>query len=87
METKRDIIYLLFYLLLKLVLTLPVATVTVEGAFSAMKIVKNCLRNRIEDEWMNDCLLMYIEKEIFNRIDDETILQRFQNMKNRRGQL
>ncbi|XXG73537.1 hypothetical protein AAC387_Pa07g2441 [Persea americana] len=41
----------------------------------------------LPDEWMNDCLLAYIEKDIFNSIDDETIMQRFQNMKNRRGQL
>ena len=41
----------------------------------------------MEDEWMNDCLLVYIEKEIFNRIDNETIMQRFQNMKNSQGQL
>ncbi|RWR85620.1 Dimer_Tnp_hAT domain-containing protein/DUF4371 domain-containing protein [Cinnamomum micranthum f. kanehirae] len=86
-ETKRDIAYPLIYLLLKLALTLPVATATVERVFSAMKIVKNRLRNRMEDEWMNDCLLVYIEKDIFNRIDDETIMQRFQNTKSRRGQL
>ena len=86
-ETKRDIIYHLVYLLLKLVLTLPVATATVEKAFYAMKIMKNRLRNRMEDEWMNDCLLVYIEKDIFNSIVDETIMQRFQNMKSRRGQL
>ncbi|RWR82286.1 zinc finger MYM-type protein 1-like protein [Cinnamomum micranthum f. kanehirae] len=86
-ETKRDIAYPLIYLLLKLALTLPVATATVERVFSAMKIVKNRLRNRMEDEWMNDCLLVYIEKDIFNSIDDETIMQCFRNMKNRRGQL
>ncbi|RWR76195.1 zinc finger MYM-type protein 1-like protein [Cinnamomum micranthum f. kanehirae] len=86
-ETERDIAYPLIYLLLRLALTLPVATATVERVFSAMKIVKNRLHNRMEDEWMNDCLLAYIEKGIFNSIDDEAIMQRFQNMKNRRGQL
>ncbi|RWR84890.1 Dimer_Tnp_hAT domain-containing protein/DUF4371 domain-containing protein [Cinnamomum micranthum f. kanehirae] len=86
-ETERDIVYPLIYLLLKLALTLPVATATVERVFPAMKIVKNRLRNQMEDEWMNDCLLAYIEKDIFNSIDDEAIMQRFQNMKNRRGQL
>ena len=61
-ETKKDIVYPLVYLLLKLALTLPTATPTIERVFSAMKIVKNRLRNRIEDEWMNDCLLVYFEK-------------------------
>ena len=37
--------YPLVYLLVKLVLTLPVATTTVERSFSAMKYIKNELRN------------------------------------------
>ena len=81
-ETKNDIIYYLVYLLLKLALTLPIAIATVERVFSAMKILKSWLHNRMEDEWMNDCLVLYIEKNIFNSIDDETIMQCSQNMKN-----
>ena len=36
---------------------------------------------------MNDCLTVYIEKDITHRIDNESIMQRFQNMKHRRRQL
>ncbi|CAL9012428.1 unnamed protein product [Prunus brigantina] len=86
-ETKKDQIYPLVYLLLTLALILPVATASVERVFSAMNIVKNRLRNRMGDLWMNDCLVAYIEKDIFNSIDDEVVMQRFQNMKTRRGQL
>ncbi|KRH32516.1 hypothetical protein GLYMA_10G055700v4 [Glycine max] len=86
-ETGRHIVYPLVYLLLKLAMILPVATSTMERAFSAMKIVKNRLRNRLGDAWMNDCLVTYIEKDMFNKIDNERIIQRFQNMKSRRGQL
>ena len=39
------------------------------------------------DEWLNDGLLAYVEKDIFDTIDRETIMQRFQNMKPRRGKL
>ncbi|CAL8993050.1 unnamed protein product [Prunus brigantina] len=46
-ETKKDKTYPLVYLLIKLVLTLPVATASVERAFSAMNIVKNRMRNRM----------------------------------------
>ena len=77
----------LVYLLVKLALTLPVATATVERSFSIMKYVKNELRNRMGDQWMNDCLVMYIEKDVVYNIDNETIMQRFQNMKTRRRQL
>ena len=86
-ETRRHIVYPLVYLLLKLAMILPVATTTMERAFSAMKIVKNRLCNRMGDAWMNDCLVTYIEKDVFNKIGNEVIIQRFQNMKSRRGQL
>ncbi|KAJ0975429.1 hypothetical protein J5N97_017394 [Dioscorea zingiberensis] len=86
-ETKKHIVYPLVYLLVKLALILPVSTASVERVFSAMKIVKNRLRNRMGDSWMNDCLITYIEKEIFCSIDNEKILHRFQTMKTRREQL
>ena len=31
---------------------------------------------------MNDCLVTYIEKDIFQTIECEEIMQRFQDMKN-----
>ena len=83
-ETNKDVIYPLIYLLVKLVLTFSVATATVEISFSAMTYIKNELRNRMGDQWLNDCLTMYIEKDIACRIDNESIIQRFQNMKPRR---
>ena len=86
-ETKRRIVYSFVYLLVTLALVIPVATAIVEKTFSAMNIVKNRLRNQMGDQWMNDHLLVYIEKDIFDTIDNETIMQHFQNMKTRRGQL
>ena len=74
---KKNVSYLLVYLLVTLTLILPVATATVERAFSAMNIIKNQLCNRIEDQWMNDCLVIYIEKDIFKTIEYEEIMQRF----------
>ncbi|XP_004308301.1 PREDICTED: zinc finger MYM-type protein 1-like [Fragaria vesca subsp. vesca] len=79
--------YMFVYKLITLALVLPVATATVERAFSAMNIVKNRTRNRMEDQWLNDSLTMYLEKDIFNDIDNEAIIQRFQNMATRRGHL
>ena len=86
-NTRKHETYPLVNLLVKLVLTLPVATATVERSFSAMKYIKNELRNRMEDQWMNDCLVVYIEEDIACSIDNETIMQRFQNMKTLRRQL
>ena len=82
-EMKKNVSYSLVYLLVTLALILLVATTTVERAFSAMNIIKNRLRNQIGDQQMNDCLVTYIEKDIFKTIKCEEIIQRFQNMKNR----
>jgi hypothetical protein len=39
------------------------------------------------DKWMNDSLVVYIEKDIFDKIDNEVIMKRFQNIKTRKEQL
>ena len=79
--------YPLVYLLVKLVLTIPIAIATAKISFSAMKYIKNELHNRIEDQWMNDCFVVYIERYVAYSIDNETIMQRFQNMKTYRRKL
>ncbi|XP_025703831.1 uncharacterized protein [Arachis hypogaea] len=83
-ETQKNIVYPLVFLLLKLALVLPVATASVERTFSAMNIIKSRLRNRMGDEFLNDCLVTYKERETFDCIDNEKIIQSFQNMKPRR---
>ncbi|PIA29080.1 hypothetical protein AQUCO_06300039v1 [Aquilegia coerulea] len=56
-ETRKNTVYPLVYMLMTLALILPVATAGVERAFSAMNIIKNKLRNRMADDWMNDILM------------------------------
>ncbi|XP_039123438.1 uncharacterized protein LOC120260060 [Dioscorea cayenensis subsp. rotundata] len=86
-ETGKHAIFPLIYSLIELALVLPVATASVERVFSAMNVVKTDLRNKMGDEWMNDSLVVYIEREVFATIDNEVILQRFQKMQTRRMQL
>ena len=77
MNTRNHKTYQLVHLLVKLALTLPVATATVERSFSTMKYIKNELRNRMRDQWMNDYSIVYIERNVACSIDNETIMQRF----------
>ncbi|XP_071713714.1 uncharacterized protein [Rutidosis leptorrhynchoides] len=86
-ETGKHISYRYVYRLLKLALVLPVATATVERCFSAMKLVKSELRNRMGDDFLNDCLIGAIEKEALFNTKDESVMKRFQKMEDRRGQL
>ena len=73
-STRKYETYSLVYLLVKLALILPIATAIVERNFSAMKYIKNELRNRMRDQWMNDCLTVYIKNDVACSIDNETIV-------------
>nr|XP_016447137.1 PREDICTED: zinc finger MYM-type protein 1-like [Nicotiana tabacum] len=73
--------YSYIYLLLKLTLILPVATATVERAFLSMKQIKNDERNSMGDQYLNDCLVCYIERDVFTNVSNDVIIDRFQNMK------
>ena len=77
-------IYFLIDRLIRLVLTLPVSTATTERVFSAMKLLKTRLRNRMEDELLADNMIVYIEKEIAGNFTIEMIMDEFYFMKNRR---
>ena len=70
--------------LIPLVLTLPVSTTITERAFSAIKLLKTRLRNRMEDEFLADNMIVYIEKEIAGNFTIEMIMDEFYSMKNRR---
>ena len=35
----------------------------------------------MRDKWLNDCLAVYSDKNVTSRIDNEDIMQQFQNMK------
>ena len=76
-------IYFLIDRLIRLVLTLPVSTATTERAFSAMKLLKIRLRNRMEDKFLTDNMIVYIEKEIAGNFTIEMIMDEFYSMKNR----
>ena len=76
-KMKKNVSYRLVYSLVTLALILLVAIAIVERAFSVMNIIKNRLRNQIRDQWMNDCLVTFIEKDIFKTIKCEEIMQRF----------
>ncbi|CAM8954761.1 unnamed protein product [Rhodiola kirilowii] len=86
-ETDKDRLFPLVYRLIELALLLPVATASVERVFSGMKYVKNDLRNKMGGEWLNDSLVVFVERDVFATIENESILNRFQSLETRRCQL
>ncbi|XP_039851317.1 zinc finger MYM-type protein 1-like [Panicum virgatum] len=83
-KTNMNTSYQRVYRLIELTLILPVATASVERIFSAMSIIKTDLRSKMGDEWLNDLMICYNEKEIFRKICNEKIKKRFEEMKKRR---
>ena len=73
-EMKNDVLYPLFYMLVTSALILHVTTATVERKFSTMNIIKSWLHNQMRDQWINDCLVTYIDKDIFKTIEYEEIM-------------
>ena len=65
-------------------LTLPVSTATTKRAFSAIKVVKTNLRNKLENNFLTDSLMLYIEKDIASTFSLDSIVDDFEDLKERR---
>ena len=50
--------------LVELTLILLVATASVERVFSTISLIKTYLHNKMGDEWLNDLMICYVEKDI-----------------------
>jgi hypothetical protein len=61
-----------------------VTIVAVERTFFAMNIIKTRRRNKMGDEWMNNNMLCYIERDMFVAIKDEKIVKHFQGLRTRK---
>ena len=87
MKTKKCNTFDIVYRLLKLALVLPVATASVERVFLTIKFVKSQLCNKMDDQWLNDHLVTFIERDVLGTINNDVILAHFQKMDNRRFSL
>jgi len=86
-ETNKSQHYHLIDRLIRLVLTLPVFTTTIDRTFSAMKHVKTVLLNKIKEEFLADSMMIYIERELVENIDSDSIIDEFYFTKHQRVQL
>jgi hypothetical protein len=73
--------------LIRLVLTLSVFTATTEWVFWAMKHVKTMLRNKMKEEFLANSMMIYIEWELVEDIDSDSIIDELYSTKYRRVQL
>ena len=53
-------------------------------AFSAMKVVKTNFRNKMENYFLTDSLMLYIENDIASIFSLDSIIDDFEDLKERR---
>jgi hypothetical protein len=70
------------YLLLKLILVLPVTVVSVERVFSALVTLKTKSRNKLGDGILDNCLVIFIERDIFFQVDENNIMETIMSFRN-----
>ncbi|KAL9681227.1 hypothetical protein QQ045_013008 [Rhodiola kirilowii] len=77
-ESGKSLYFPMIYRLICLILTLPVSTATTERAFSSMKIIKNDLRNKLSDEFLDDLMVVYIERTFIDCISNDDVIAEFE---------
>lgn len=83
-QTEKHLLFPLVYKFIELALIFSVSTTSVERAFSAMKIIKSKLHNKINDVWFNDFMVCHTERKIFKSLDDIDIIRTFTAKKSRK---
>ena len=62
-------------------MTLPVSIATIERDFSAMKIIKNMLRNKMKVKFLTSSMIIYIERDIATNFSSDSIIEDFKSLK------
>lgn len=64
-----------------LVCVLPVSSASAERNFSGLKLMKTRLRSNMGDDWLDDCLTLYMEKDLLQySLDNDNEMERVVNI-------
>lgn len=69
---------------LRILLTLPITTVSAERSFSKLKIIKNYLRTTMLQDHLSDLAIISIERDLCENIDYNDIIEKFAEIKARK---
>jgi hypothetical protein len=83
-RTGRHRVFHLIDRFFQLLLTLPVSTSSAERAFSALKTIKTRLRNKMEDDFLTNNMIVHIEGELLEDYSYEDIINDFNDVKDRK---
>ncbi|PUZ41020.1 hypothetical protein GQ55_9G469800 [Panicum hallii var. hallii] len=73
-ETGKNTAYPQVYLLLKLALILPATPATAKTASSALKFIDSTMMKEPCNQWISDCLLLFLERDIFERVTNDAVI-------------
>ena len=63
--------------LLRMYLIIPIATATCERTFSAVRNVLTHKRSTMTQKWLNNCLLLYVHKDLTDNLDMTLVAKDF----------
>ena len=61
-------------------LTLLISTATTERAFLVMNAIKTDFCNKMEDEFLSDTMMLFIERDIAATISTDSIIDDFEDL-------
>lgn len=67
-------VYQLIFRVIELILTLLVSIATIERSLSAMNIINTRLRSKMDDDFLSDFFIVYIKKEIAEKLSTKSII-------------
>ena len=70
--------------ILRIYLTIPVTTSTVEQSFSALRRIKTYLRTSMSQAQLNHCILLHVLRDKVDKLDDKYIAKEFTERNERR---
>jgi len=72
------------YTLYKLFIRIPVSSAQAERTFSRLKLIKNYLRSTMCADRLNALAMLYIERELAEKIDFSVVIEKFAEVKKRK---
>ena len=73
--------------LYKLFVTIPVSSAQAERTFSRLKLIKNYLRSTMGEDRLSALAILYIERDLAEKIDFSIVIDKFAKLKDRKLKL